>query len=243
LAASGLDTGELARSSDRLVRTASFAGNRPWVTALVLSCLVHAALLWALASDALRGSSFVVKRSAPIVVQVVPMPTSATALLVNARASTGGGGPRVILQKPDAAVLASKSASKMTVNPGDSDPDASEPLLPSANFKLGGPLPEIRYFSPEELTVKPLLVSDVGSSGPTFIPDILPLPVLVDIMINEQGDVDKVVLGENFLSDVARKYIIDSFATMKFSAGMIAAVPVKSRLRIVVNLDPAMPVN
>ena len=108
---------------------------------------------------------------------------------------------------------------------------------------LGGPLPELHYFSPDELSVKPQLVSDAGVSGPTFIPDILPLPVLVQLLINEQGGVDRVILGENFLSDVARKYIVESFSGMKFSPGMLGSFPVKSQLQIVVNLDPAIPVN
>lgn len=108
---------------------------------------------------------------------------------------------------------------------------------------LGGPLPELHYFPPDELSVKPQLMSDTAVSGPTFIPDILPLPVLVQLLINEQGGVDRVILGENFLSDVARNYIVESFSGMKFSPGMLGALPVKSQLQIVVNLDPAIPVN
>lgn len=106
-----------------------------------------------------------------------------------------------------------------------------------------GQLPTLRYYLPEELTTRPKVISDNASSRPNYIPDVYPLPVLVKVMINERGGVDRVILGENFLSETAREYITSSISSMTFSPGMIGTLAVRSQWQIVVNLEPTKPGN
>ncbi len=98
-----------------------------------------------------------------------------------------------------------------------------------------------RYYSAQELTQKPAFLHDNGAPTPTFIPDVFPLPVLANVYINEQGSVDEVVLGESFLSDIAKKFIVDSFTAMQFTPGLLGTLPVKSVLITEVKLNPALP--
>jgi hypothetical protein len=99
------------------------------------------------------------------------------------------------------------------------------------------------YFSSEKLSAKPIFLRDSGAPNPTFVPDVMPLPVLVNVYINEQGHVDHVVLSDNFLSPIAKQFIVDSFTAMEFSPGMMGTLPVKSRLTTEVKLNPALPTN
>ncbi len=106
-----------------------------------------------------------------------------------------------------------------------------------------GDLPGARYYRPDELTVGPRVIRDSASSQSSYIPDVHPLPVVVRVLINERGGVDRVLLGENFLSPEARSYIIDSISGMAFSPGMIGNLPVRSQWQIVVNLESLKPPN
>jgi hypothetical protein len=103
------------------------------------------------------------------------------------------------------------------------------------------PLTDALYFSAEQLTAKPVFLSNGGGDDSTFIPDIYPLPVVVHLFISEQGNIDKVVLEESFLSDTAKNFIVDSFTPMKFSPGMLGNFAVKSQLMIEVKLNPSLP--
>lgn len=97
------------------------------------------------------------------------------------------------------------------------------------------------YFPPEQLSAKPVFLNNDGAPAATFIPDVMPLPVRVQVFINERGDVDQVTLSDNFLSEVAKNLIDASFRAMHFSPGMLGTLPVKSRLGFEVNLDPTLP--
>lgn len=97
------------------------------------------------------------------------------------------------------------------------------------------------YFLPEQLSAKPVFLNNDGAPAATFTPDVMPLPVRVQVFINERGDVDQVNLSDNFLSEVARNLIDASFRAMHFSPGMLGTLPVKSQLGFEVNLDPTLP--
>lgn len=45
---------------------------------------------------------------------------------------------------------------------------------------------------------------------------------------------------ESFLSDTAKRFVIDSFAKTRFSPGRVGDLAVKSRLDIVVRVDGAL---
>jgi hypothetical protein len=117
----------------------------------------------------------------------------------------------------------------------------SEQTVADAGIAIGNAETGAYYFPPDQLTAKPTFLSDEGAPAATFIPDVMPLPVHVQVFINERGDVDQVMLSDNFLSEVARNLIDVSFRAMHFSPGMLGALPVKSQLSFEVNLDPTLP--
>ncbi|KRI01167.1 hypothetical protein [Curvibacter sp. PAE-UM] len=235
MAAVGLETSETGRIDILKGGLALLSRHRTSLLALALSGLFHAVLFWGLRTEVLSGSALFGLRSSSTVVRFASMPPDGASMKVGERRSE--------LSVPDTSKPGPEVTPRASEGSNLSDRGTAQRLSSDAMPLLGGPLPELHYFSPDELSVKPQLMSDAEVSGPTFIPDILPLPVLVQLLINEQGGVDRVILGENFLSDVARKYIVESFSGMKFSPGMLGARPVKSQLQIVVNLDPAIPVN
>lgn len=97
-----------------------------------------------------------------------------------------------------------------------------------------------RYFRSDELTEKPFVVSDSSTGLQLELPDIYPQPAIVHLLIDEQGEIDKVLLEESFLSDQAKRFVIDSFAKTKFSPGKLGDMRVKSQLTIEVRLDAAL---
>ena len=102
-------------------------------------------------------------------------------------------------------------------------------------------LAEVHYFWPGELGQKPQLFEETAPNQVLSVPDVFPLPVIVHLLINELGSIDKVLLEESFLSEQAKHFVIDSFANTRFSPGTIDAKPVKSRLMIEVRLAGALP--
>jgi hypothetical protein len=93
------------------------------------------------------------------------------------------------------------------------------------------------YFGTDELTEKPQLFADTAPNQIISMPDIFSQPVVVHLLINEQGNIDKVVLEESFLSESAKRFVIDSFSKARFSPGKVGDLSVKSRLSIVVRLE------
>ena len=194
---------------------------RPWLMALLASTLVHWGLLTALGANQTQGAPG--SRSPQVFLNV-----------------------RLASPKPvnHAVVPATPAALAPAADPSDETAEAAplpvatdaEAAIPEGESPLGA-----HYFSSEDLTVKPVFLRDDAAPAPTFIPDVMPLPVLAHLYINEQGGVDQVVLGESFLSDTAKKFILSSFNTSQFSPGMLGSLAVKSILTIEVKLDPTLP--
>jgi hypothetical protein len=114
----------------------------------------------------------------------------------------------------------------------------SEPVANSALSVIA--MPEVHYFHLQELTDKPQVVHDVFPDLVLILPDMEPQPAQLRLFINETGDVDKVEIEEApRLSSQARDFLISAFTTVKFQPGRIGDMPVKSQLKIEVNLESA----
>jgi len=98
--------------------------------------------------------------------------------------------------------------------------------------------PDPHYYRSNELTEKPRLLQDIAPDQVLVLPDIFPQPVVVHLLINELGDIDKVIVEESFLSEQARRLVIEAFTKIKFDPGRLGDMPVKSQLRIEVTLEP-----
>jgi hypothetical protein len=161
--------------------------------------------------------------------------------------------PRVTEEAPASAAASATAdgSPKREVPRGDparprgagEPPRAASAASQGNGVNLAGDLPGVRYYRPDELTVGPRVIRDSASSQSSYIPDVHPLPVVVQVLINERGGVDRVLLGENFLSPEARSYIIESISGMSFSPGRIGDLPVRSQWQIVVNLESLKPPN
>lgn len=109
-----------------------------------------------------------------------------------------------------------------------SDDTSIFPILPSSTH---------RYFQPAELTEKPEVLQDIPLDKLASLPDIAPKPAVVQLLINEYGEVEKIVFDESFLSEQAKRFIIESFASAKFRPGKIGELAVKSALSVEVTLE------
>lgn len=99
-------------------------------------------------------------------------------------------------------------------------------------------LPEPYYFHAKELTERPQTIQDappqmtfVGVGDP-------PESVILRLLINESGDVDKVLIENDKITGEMAYLIESTMKKMKFTPGKIEDVPVKSQVRIELQLDP-----
>lgn len=144
-----------------------------------------------------------------------------------------------------------------TPNPPQAEPEKPEPAesfnasdTPSARAseqQFSSPqtssftVDKAHYYTPPELSEKPTVAVDASESLQFNVPDVFPQPVVVHLFIDEQGDMEKVVLEDSFLSDEAKESVIKAFMHTRFNPGRLAGIAVKSQLTIVVNLQPALP--
>ena len=91
------------------------------------------------------------------------------------------------------------------------------------------------YLPASNLTERPQVVRDID---PEWHFHGIQLPVLAGVLlINEYGDVDRVLLDEQSLSPMLEEDIRARFLAMRFSPGRLHGRPVKSALRIEVRVD------
>ena len=212
-----------------------------WFGALLLSLAMHLGLMMA-AGD---GGHPAVKPA---------LSNRSGTMSVNVRMALAPTRPMPDLDSPPAdskiAIEVAKAEPETPSLPSNETAQAPAPL-PESNLAAAtgalpveeAPLPsllglaEAHYFRIDELTEKPQLFPDTEPRQFVAVPDIFPQPVVVHLLINEQGSIDKVVLEESFLSDPAKRFVVDSFSSARFSPGKVGDLTVKSRLSIVVRLE------
>lgn len=130
----------------------------------------------------------------------------------------------------EALTTATTSAASDSMRPvGQITDTAAEPSLLS--------LPEPRYFPANELSEGTSVLQDIPPEKTIALPDAPLQPARIKLLINEQGDIDKIVFEDSLLSDEARHFVQDSFATVKFKPGKIGDLAVKTQLRVEVTLE------
>lgn len=91
------------------------------------------------------------------------------------------------------------------------------------------------YLPASQLTERPQVLRDID---PEWRLPGMQLPVLVcTLLINEYGDVDRVLLDEQPLTPMLEEDIRARFLAARFSPGKLHGKPVRSALRIEVRLD------
>lgn len=189
----------------------------PWHWAAVLSVAVHGLLLLALPTSP------------------SPHPASAAraASLFTVSLRPSASVPMQALGRQQMTPFASGDT-----HPSDSasQRQATWPALAQTSAAHAGSL----YLPASDLSVKPRFLHHKSPPGAMQVPDVLAAPVPIRLRINEQGDVDRVMLGEVQLSAQAQVLIQASFQNMQFSPGMLGTIPVKSELVVEIQLEPSL---
>ena len=93
------------------------------------------------------------------------------------------------------------------------------------------------YFSAKDLTQRPLMLRDVPADLTLVVPDVPAQAATLQILINEYGEIDQVIVEDSLLPEAAQKTVVDAFAKARFHPGEINGVPVKSQVRIEIMLE------
>jgi len=115
------------------------------------------------------------------------------------------------------------------------------PPAASAGFEDGGPglagaMP--RYFNASELDRRPIALLPVDPEYPEPAPKHASL-VLLAILINETGSVDRVVPLTDSPGDLLRESAAAAFSKARFAPGLRNGAPVKSRMLVEVKFEGA----
>ena len=198
---------------------------RSWLFAVLLSVSLHLGLIAAFGHG---GRTLTQQGPRPVTMRLLKAPAA--------------------LAKPSEPRVASRNGAQGVVTAGKAEIERHDDLaalvepMPVEDLSIDPVVSvlETRYFRPEELTEKPFMLEDAAPNQVLVLPDIFPQPVILDLYINEQGTIDQVVMQESFLSEDAKRFVVDSFAKTRFNPGRMGDRPVKSRLTIEVRLEGAL---
>ncbi|MGI4849506.1 MAG: hypothetical protein ACRYGK_15430 [Janthinobacterium lividum] len=93
------------------------------------------------------------------------------------------------------------------------------------------------YFKTSQLSVKPALLQDIPAVLRLTVPGLVSQPVILRLLINEQGGVDQAELVDAALPAPAQQALADAFSALRFAPGQRAGQAVRSQLRIEVLLE------
>ena len=220
--------------------------------ALLASVLVHAAIAWALASQANHAGD---------------------------RGGSGNGGvdsigagqaPRALMVRfvnpvRDAAVpsapapVSASAAEQGSASPAQSAPDvthapeavAALPDLAEAPVAAALPVPaaartgtaneaaEPHYFGASAMTQAPVVADGLVGGKLLIVPGIPPQAVTLQIWVNDEGAVERVAL-ESALPEAEEQLLLAAFAGVRFHPGRIGRIAVRGHLAMEILLDDAI---
>lgn len=93
------------------------------------------------------------------------------------------------------------------------------------------------YFHLSELTQQPGILHDDVSNLILRVPGLPPQSVILRLFINDQGEVDRVLVEDSYLSAEVERHVVEAFSKMRFQPGKIGEEFVRSQLRIEVRLE------
>ena len=156
-----------------------------------------------------------------------------TALLHSMPGAPGAGGARLMVSLIDAHAATALDASQRVelTAPVIADSVREQQTAMGRQGDDGGD----GYLPASRLTEPPQVIRDID---PEWRLPGIQLPVLVGmLLINEYGDVDRVLLDEQTLSPMLVEDIQSRFLAMRFSPGRLQGISVKTALRIEIRLD------
>jgi hypothetical protein len=160
-------------------------------------------------------------------------------------ASLNGPGTASIPDRPHGAPPAPPALNKSEPKPADvpvrtpayaPESTAEMPIVPFV-FPI-----DPHYFQAKELQEKPQILQDISPTLNLSLPGVAIQSVVLRLLINELGDVDKVEIDESGLTDEAERLVAQAFSKLKFYPGKLDDSFVKSQLKIEVTLENTPPV-
>jgi hypothetical protein len=126
---------------------------------------------------------------------------------------------------------ASRRGSVELVPPAAAMQNGSAALLPL-------PLPpRPHYFPASQLTLKPVVLQDIPANLTVDVPNAPAQAAVLRLLINELGEIDKVIVDESSVPERAAQAITEAFRSIRFRPGERDGAPVKSQLKIQIMLE------
>lgn len=93
------------------------------------------------------------------------------------------------------------------------------------------------YFRMNELTQKPVLLLDPVAALVLRAPGLPPQPVVLRLLIGDEGKIDRVIVEDSFLAADIERQVMEAFAEVRFEPGRIGRIAVRSQLRVEARLE------
>lgn len=93
------------------------------------------------------------------------------------------------------------------------------------------------YFRLSELTQKPEVLQDAVADLIIRMPGLEPQPVVLRLLISDEGQVDQVLVEDSFLAPEVETAIREAFAKVRFEPGRIGRIAVRSQMRVEARLE------
>jgi hypothetical protein len=185
-------------------------GQRLPLWALLLSAMLHLGLAAVLGSGVVDGAA-------------LPHQKPATAMAVELKAADGT--VRQAGMATDSALAKSASHAARTLQPTSAKPERD--MDP----------PGSHYFEASEWTEAPLLLQDVAADQLLVSPTLTNHPLVVTLLVNEQGSIDKVEIEGSALPDFEQRLVEAAFAEVRFQPARLRGLAVKSSVKIELKLE------
>jgi len=112
-------------------------------------------------------------------------------------------------------------------------PESEKITLPEGIVSLPGPY----YFPPHELSRRPQATLPVAIDYPENVPLVAWKHVVLRLLINEAGDVDKVIVETADVPGELEILARQAFVQAKFQPGLRGEMPVKSQMRVEITFE------
>ena len=97
--------------------------------------------------------------------------------------------------------------------------------------------PRLKNYQPLALLdIKPAVIKHIQANLSTIFDDVSKLEINCLLMINEYGDVDKILFGDNNLSDKHRSELEQLFLQLRFTPGYLHDQAVPTVMRIAISI-------
>ena len=196
--------------------------SKRFYAALMVSCLLHAALIFL----PYVGANRIVSRPA---MQGGQKP--ARARILNAT---------LVRESEPAATVAENSVAGASAADLPARPLASEEPRPALNPATGIdvlPIPAPTFYTTDQLTKRPQPISDPNLDTPEIAPIFASGTVVLKLWINELGAVVSVDLEQSDLPEEISATAVAAFGKLRFVPGEINGRPVGTMMRIEVTYD------